>query len=138
MMAKKTSTAEPENETRRKTRRLLRVLLTEGEERQLGKDLARARHLLGASTDAKAEAVSQFKAEIEKMEAEMNRLAALINNGYEYRDVECEVISNYRDGQITVLRVDTGEEVEARAMNEAERQMGLPLADGGEAAAPTE
>jgi hypothetical protein len=112
------------------------VLLTETEERQLGKDLARARHLLGASTDARAEAVSQFKAEIEKMEAEMNRLAALINNGYEYREVECEVISNYRDGQITVLRVDTGEEVEARAMNGAEQQMGLPLADGGDSPYP--
>lgn len=135
-MAKKTTTQEPEHETRRRSRRLLRVLLTETEERQLGKDLARARHLLGASTDARAEAVSQFKAEIEKMEAEMNRLAALINNGYEYREVECEVISNYRDGQITVLRVDTGEEVEARAMNGAEQQMGLPLADGGDSPYP--
>ena len=111
----------------RKTKRILKVILTEAEERQFGKDIARARQELAATNDQLDEVKAQFKARLEGHEKDMNRLALLLNNGYEYRDVECEVISNYKDGQITVVRTDTGEPVEERAMTDNERQRELPV-----------
>jgi len=114
-------------ETRRKTERLLKVLLTPDEERYFGKEIARARQELAAVNDELDEVKSQFKSKIESCEKEQNRFMVLLNNGYEYRQVECEVVNDYKAGTVRVTRMDTGELVEERAMNDIDRQRELPM-----------
>lgn len=116
--------------TRLKTRRLLKVMLSDAEERQLGKDGALQRQLSARISDEFDGVKSEFKSKIEKCEAEQNRIATLLNNGYEYRDVECEVVSYFTDGVVRVVRLDTGDTVEERAMTELERQRELPMGAG--------
>lgn len=115
---------------KRKTKRFLKVMLTADEERHLGKESALQRQLATRITDEFDGVKADFKSRLERCEAEQNRLSVLLNNGYELRDVECEVISDFKSGQISVVRLDTGEEVEVRPMTEEERQRDLPISSG--------
>lgn len=114
-------------EARRKIKRLLKVALTPEEERFFGKESARYRQELALANDQLDEIKGQFKGKIEGYEKEQNRIMVLLNNGYEYRDVECEIIEDFKALTIQVTRLDTGEVVEDRPMNEAERQQNLPM-----------
>jgi hypothetical protein len=44
-----------------------------------------------------------------------------VRQGYEFRDVECRVETSVIEGRLRVVREDTGEVVEDREMNKAER-----------------
>ena len=123
---------------KRKTKKLLKVILTAAEERQFGKDIARTRQELSSVTDQFDEVKSQFKSKMESCEKEQNRLSVLLNNGYEYRDVECELTLDYTTARALCVRTDTGEVVEERAMthDELQREM-FPPAPGGDGAAAT-
>lgn len=70
-------------------------------------------------------------------------LAHTIESGVEDRDVKCKWIGNFTTNQWALIRQDTGEEVESRAMTAQDRQAGFPFegdavsaagsaADGGE------
>lgn len=59
----------------------------------------------------KKSATRQYNAEIKYWEREIDKNATLIENGFEDRDVSCEVIYNHPvSGQKTIRRLDTGEE----------------------------
>ena len=73
----------------------------------------------------KKEAASQFKANIENIENELQVLAAHVRNKYEYRDVECDVIPDFKSGVVVTVRNDTGEVIDERPMTAEERQLKL-------------
>lgn len=67
---------------------------------------------------------------IAQMKANERRLLDAIANGYEYRRVECEVLADPDKPEVIFVDAATGEEIDRRAMTEAERQQALPGTDG--------
>jgi len=69
--------------------------------------------------------MSSYKDKIDNVILE-NRIAAQkYHDGYEYRNVECEVVRDYEMEEVRYVRTDTGEVVEARRMEKSELQMRL-------------
>jgi uncharacterized FlaG/YvyC family protein len=104
----------------------LKCQLTEKEKTELSAKIAKAISDR-ASAEAKLKEVSaSIKAQIAQLDAEISEKALQINNGYEYRNVECRMDKDYRLGSVTITRVDTGEVIRERPMTAEERQMELP------------
>jgi hypothetical protein len=77
----------------------------------------------GRQVDVKA----QMKARLTELDARKSRLAITIGRKEEYRDVPCDLFANVERGIVEVVRRDTAEVVESRAMSDDERQKALPL-----------
>jgi hypothetical protein len=107
--------------------RELKVELTEKEKLEYGQKVARECQLLAGCEEEKAEASSGFTARIKVHKAEINSLSTVLQQGYEYRQVKCERIIDYKKGTLVVIRLDTGEVVQERELNEAEKQRNLPI-----------
>lgn len=122
-----------------KETRSLKVILTNKERLDLGDQMARAIQSKESAEGHKTEAVAQFKSEIERHQAEAARIARSLANGYEFREVECEVrplASRNGDApQVDIVRTDTGEVVQTRGMTPSEMQRALPLPNPSEAGA---
>ncbi len=104
----------------------LKCQLTEKEKTELSAKIAKAISDR-ASAEAKLKEVSaSIKAQIAQLDAEISEKALQINNGYEYRNVECRMDKDYRLGSVTITRLDTGEVIRERPMTAEERQMELP------------
>jgi hypothetical protein len=83
------------------------------------------------TTDAqKKDIVAEYKGRLDKLEGEIRRLKRVVETWTEYRDVLCEWLRDNAHGEMRLVRVDTGAEVEKRAMNDDERQSSLPLDHG--------
>ena len=104
----------------------LKWLLTEKEKTELSAGIAKAiSDRAGAEAKLK-EVNTSIKAQIAKLEAEITEKALQINNGYEYRNVECRMDKDFRLGTVTITRLDTGEVIRERPMTGEERQGRLP------------
>lgn len=114
-------------ETRGTETRTLAVALTDHELLERGDQLARAHQ---AVLDAKAEqkaAAERAKDTLNELEGAVRRLARVVREKTEPRDVECRIVHDYAAHSVQVVRTDTGEVVASRAMSEHERQIGLPM-----------
>lgn len=69
----------------------------------------------------------KHKAATGRLDAEAQKLAGLIRQGYELRDAECQVVYDYDAGLVNTVRLDTGEVVKFREMTESEKGKGRPL-----------
>ena len=110
-----------------KQTRFLSCAFTEAELRGFAADMARAfaekqRHVAQAKT-----AAAFAKGQIEAAEERIGKAARKLNTGHEERPVECEISLLYDTGRAVVLRCDTGDFVEDRAMTTEERQTELPF-----------
>lgn len=112
-------------------RRSLRVDLNNDERIRMGSELAQAIQSQEDAENEKTEVAAQFKADIERHRTNAARIAKVLANGYEYREVECTVRPlppvKGAEPQMEVVRNDTGDQVLVRAMTEQERQAALPL-----------
>lgn len=99
-----------------------------------------ARHQLEVNNieAAKKSAVSQFKARLDEKASQLTVLAQAIADRSEYRTVKCEWRFEqagfnsdrepiFHPEQKTLVRLDTGEAVEVRAITDSDRQMKLNL-----------
>lgn len=118
----------------RTEKRTLRVDLTDKERVAMSTDLVRAIQARDEAEEEKGEVMAQYKADIERHAAQVSKVARVLANGFEMREVECRVTplegdeaAKYPDPQIVVVRTDTNEVVQVRAMTEEERQQALPL-----------
>jgi len=104
----------------------LKYEFTEDEITALAKKLAYETRTLEELRDQKKSVVSDFTNKITGAEASISMLANNINNGYEYRYIDCEVsFNNPEAGQKSIIRIDTGEIVRIEDMTQAERQQNL-------------
>lgn len=107
----------------------LPCLLTEKELSEQGQLLAA---VLAEVEDIEAEkksAMEVFKGRIEKVDARAHELAAIIRAKSVKRAVECHEFKIYELGLVRAIRVDTGEQLNERAMTSNERQRELELPD---------
>lgn len=108
----------------------LRYEFTEKEMRDIAKDLAKGNQDLESIEREKKQVVAAFAARATETAARVSRLAGYIREGYDYRDVECQVNFHLpRTGVKTIWRMDTGETVREVPMDKFELQEVLPFAE---------
>jgi hypothetical protein len=106
----------------------LKYQFTEPELKERATQLARECRELEDIENEKKQVMSDFKAKIDGHQAKISGLSNNINNGYEYRYIDCEVVLNQPiDGEKQIIRKDTGELVKQEAMTPQELQEELPL-----------
>lgn len=66
-------------------------------------------------------AATGYKAQIDRLNEEIRRLAAAVRSGVEHRDVEIEERST-SDFMINIYRIDSNELVDTRSMTDSERE----------------
>lgn len=77
--------------------------------------------------EAKKEAASSIKEQIQKKERESHKLAHELRTGHELRPIECIERPRYADLMVDKVRVDTGAVVSSRAMHPSEQQTTFDL-----------
>lgn len=105
-----------------KLKESLKCILTEEEKLEAGMQLAMAN---AGVTEKEAEVkkfTSQAKAEIAAYDATISKLSGMIQNGYEYRKVDCEERMFPEEKRIEWIRLDTGEVYKTRPMTPDELQ----------------
>ena len=102
--------------------RKCRFDLTDEEKMELGQRAARELQSLQQAEESKKEIDAQLKGTIEGHRAQALSFSRTLNNGYEYRDAECDERFDWESGMVIVTRCDTGERVDARPMTTEERQ----------------
>jgi hypothetical protein len=107
------------------TTRNLKCVLTEEELKKISEQMANAVLERDEALDGLKSVQAQFKARITGAEAQISLCASKIQNGYEYRNVECAIERDYLLGEIRYFRKDTGEKADSRSMTADERQQDL-------------
>lgn len=88
----------------------LRYDFTASEVHDLSVELANKYKSLGELAEEKKKADAEFNAQANVIRAELRTLSAQVSDGYEYRDIACQVeYHKPSQGQMTVTRTDTGE-----------------------------
>jgi hypothetical protein len=88
----------------------LRYDFTESEIHDLSMELANKTKAYRKVADEKKEANVKFNASLKGIKADCDLLSNQVSDGYEYRDISCEVeYHKPSQGQMTVTRTDTGE-----------------------------
>lgn len=111
------------------TTETLPVRLTDLDYKEFGIKMGLANQEIAQAEDELAAVKSQFKSRIDAAVAKRNEYASIINSGTVYKKVDCEVIKDFKQGTITVVRRDTFETVRSKTMTSEERQRGLKLVD---------
>jgi hypothetical protein len=106
----------------------LKYQFTELELKEKATQLARECREMEEVENEKKQINSDLKSKLDGHQAKISNLSNNINNGYEYRYIDCEVVLNKPiDGEKQIIRKDTGELVKQEAMTPSELQEELPL-----------
>jgi hypothetical protein len=126
--------------TKFQTKEYLKYTFSPDETRVIGQRLADAAAAVENIKLRKKEVTKQLDSEIAKHETEVSQLARQIREGYEFRDVPCDVYYHHpREGWKTTYRTDTGAEVKCEAMSPYECQQSLfEQPEQAEPSAPTD
>lgn len=107
------------------TRKYLKYHFSEDERKEQASELARFVGSKNELEQQKKEAMAQFKADIEKADSQISTLSTHLNQGYIHKNIDCEVTKDFDRKTVTIIRLDTGEFVESRAMTPNELQKEL-------------
>ena len=100
-------------------KRTLRYDFTAVEIHDLSMDLAGKTKEIVTLKKQKTSAVSQYTAKINEAEATCNSLSNKVADGFEHREIECEVIFNKpANGKKTIIRKDSNTLVGVEAMTQ--------------------
>lgn len=99
-------------------REYLRCDFTDAEIIDLSKKLARQISEHSAAERELKEVTSQLKANVTAKETAMAQTASLVQNGYEYRTVDCQRFFDHPEkGKKSLIRMDTGDTVSIDRMS---------------------
>jgi len=97
--------------------------------------LAKANQAMESLEAEKKATMSGFTARKNALLSEVHTLSQQVTDGVVMQNVECELQLNYTTMRATLIRLDTQEVVEERAMTDEEKQMDLPF-DGDDPGEP--
>jgi len=101
----------------------LKHIFSQEEILQMSQTLAYENKLHRELEDAKKSAMSDFKWKIDSCAEEISQFPTKINNGFDYREIECETLmDNPTIGKKTIVRLDTKEVVRTERMTQEEMQ----------------
>jgi hypothetical protein len=107
--------------------RTLRCRLTERELLERGHRLASLHAEISSLEDARRSSASEYKSQIDLAEAQLSAIAREVRSGAQERQVEVRREKDFDRNVEEVIRLDTGEVVETRALTPQERQGELHL-----------
>jgi hypothetical protein len=105
--------------------------LTQEELLDRGQQLARVNSEIDQHETHSKQVKDDLKATESRLDAERAKWAGVVRARAEYRPVEVDMIADFKEGVVREIRTDTGEEVRARALTDAERQGKLKLHEDG-------
>ena len=106
-----------------KVEEYLRYEFSEDELKELAKSLAFNVQRHTQTQEEQKASASQFKEKLEGFNVAIGKLSRHINNGWEMRNVKCQVFYHLPvQGTKRIVRVDTGEVVREEAMSSREMQ----------------
>lgn len=106
------------------TKEYLCYKFTEAEMMAFGKSLARASQEFESMEERKKQITKDLASQLETKRGEILLYSRFMNNGHEWRDIECRVIFDSPEtGYKTIWRTDTGEMVSTARMTPEERQL---------------
>jgi uncharacterized protein YydD (DUF2326 family) len=105
--------------------RTLTCTLTEAELKAKADELAALVDKHNALVDEKKRISAQYKIKIDALKADLDLAAAVVRDRKEVRSVECRWITDFYRNVVKLVRTDTYEEIESRAMTAEERQRDL-------------
>jgi hypothetical protein len=103
------------------TERLL-CRLTESEKAERAERMAKLAADRTQIEEAKKQSATDFKERLESVDLEVNTVAREVREG-EWREIPVNQIWDYRSGNVSIMRPDTGEVLSERAMTMQERQL---------------
>lgn len=112
----------------KKVSEYLKYQFSEEETKDNAKRLARKNQELAELELKKKQLAADIKSEMDAATADAARLARWVNDEYDFRMVDCEVmLDSPTAGQKTIFRLDTGEVVKTEKMSADEMQQTLAL-----------
>jgi hypothetical protein len=106
---------------------VLECILTDKEKLAYSKDLGDSLSQMKRGEEKLKSFQTQAKAELAGLDAKINSLADKVNTGREHRDVECEVVLDFKNKEKVWTRTDTGEIAKSDIITEKELQEELAL-----------
>jgi len=104
----------------------LRYNFSESEIKEFSKKLAYENKQLEELEEAKKTVAAEFSSKIQSAKSQISKLATNINNGYDYREIKCEILFDVPEtGYKTIKRLDTNEVVRVEEMTPQELQRDL-------------
>lgn len=113
------------NNEREIKKEYLKCVLSAEELLEYGNSLARLHSECSELKEQAKSVASDFKAKIDAATSQGGIFARAISNGFEYRDVECEVDRDFEAKKVWTTRLDTGEIIKSRDMTQEELQVHL-------------
>lgn len=114
---------------RKQDRELCKCMLTTAEKLAYGQKMADATQEIRQLNDQLAGMKKDFQARIEQREATVGLMSAALRSGYEHRDTDVEIVNDWTDKTIKVIRMDTHEVIRERTMTDDERQIPLDVVE---------
>ncbi len=115
--------------SKQKDRKYLKYEFTKEEITAISEELARSVNEKDAVENELKSIKSQFDSRKKLAEEAISRCAKQISAGYEYRNIDVEIVKDFTLGTVTVWRLDTDEIVETRRMTGADRQMRIDTSE---------
>ena len=113
-----------------KTKEYLRYNFTDAEYLDHARKLGRLNEELARAEERKKSVSAELASMVKTLEDQVSAQSRLVSNGYEYRDIDCEVrFDDPERGKKRVVRLDTGEVVREAFMTGNELQETLPLTE---------
>jgi len=110
--------------------RNLKCELTVKEVSEAADDLARNLDDIESIELDKKDVMEQFKAKTASCDAEIVRLKNLVRNKYQFCDVKCEEVKDFKKSTFTVRRLDTKKVIDKRPLRGDEKQKALFTGEG--------
>lgn len=127
---KETAGAKQDKDVIRKRMKVpLDIELSDAELAQLARDLVDNDEKIAAKEKQKKIVDDEIKGDIAMLEEAATKMRDTIRAGTVARDVECDLVFDWRACEVRIERVDTGEVVKRRTMEAEERQK--PLVEDG-------
>lgn len=101
--------------------------LTDSEVLQYSRDLAKMNQDKLATEDQKKQVSSDYKAKLDKLDADIGIFSRKIASGMEHRQVDCYWEYDWKRGEKSLIRTDTTEVVQIDPISDYERQEKLKL-----------
>ena len=101
----------------------VKYVFSENEKKEIASEMAQKVSEQNQAEDDKKAIMSDLKSRIDRIQAEVNSAATKLNNGYEMRNIKCEVIRDYKRKVIQFMRTDNGEIAREKPMTADDLQM---------------
>jgi len=99
--------------------------LTDKEILAYGRELASINAAIATEESAQVSIKKEMASRLAGLEAKASEISAKVNRGKELREVQIEVLADFKTDRATEVRTDTGEVYRERPLRDDEKQPGL-------------